>query len=136
MLRSPGPGRLDMARRTPCAQPTIVRQTGRFKSSHLVQVIRRVPPVRPATKTKLLWTTASLCGVAALGLAVLAFVLIKGGAYPSEGAGSLGHAGMVIAGIIAAFLGISCGGLVLVCVSHIRAIENAKQPISNGGTSE
>jgi hypothetical protein len=70
------------------------------------------------------------------GLAVLAFVLIKGGAYPLEGSGSLGHVGMVIAGIIAAFLGIFCGGLVLVCASHVRAIENTNKPIPNGGTGE
>lgn len=90
--------------------------------------------MRPATKTKLLWTIASFCGVAALGLAVLAFVLIKGGAYPREGTGSLGHVGMVIAGIIAAFLGIFCGGLVLVCASHVKVIRNANKPIPNGGT--
>jgi len=85
--------------------------------------------VRLATKIKLLWTIASICGVAAVGLAVLAFVLIKGGAYPPEGTGSLGHVGMVIAGIIAAFLGIFCGGLVLVCASRIRVIENGNKPM-------
>lgn len=90
----------------------------------------------PATRIKILWTIASTCGVAAVGLAVLAFVLIKGGAYPPEGAGSLGHVGMVIAGIIAAFLGIFCGGLVLVCASRVRVIENANKPISDGGTRE
>lgn len=73
-----------------------------------------------ATKTKLLWTIASICGVAAVGLAVLAFVLIKGGAYPPEGTGSLGHVGMIIVGIVAAFLSIFCGGLVLVCASRVR----------------
>ena len=92
--------------------------------------------MRPATKTKLLWTIASFCGVAALGLAVLAFVLIKGGAYPPEGTGSLGHVGMVIAGIIAAFLGIFCGGLVLVCASHVKVIQGANKPISNARTRE
>lgn len=90
----------------------------------------------PATKSKLLWTIASFCGVAALGLGVLAFVLIKGGAYPPEGTGSLGHVGMVIAGIIAAFLGILCGGLVFVCASHVKVIQNANKPIPNGGTRE
>ena len=83
--------------------------------------------MRLATKTKLLWTIASICGVAATGLAVLAFVLIARGAYPPEGTGSLGHVGMVIAGIIAAFLGIFCGGLVLVCVSRVRVIENREK---------
>ena len=92
--------------------------------------------MRPATKAKLLWTIASFCGVAALGLAVLAFVLIKGGAYPPEGTGSLGHVGMVIAGIIAAFLGIFFGGLVLVCASNVRVIQNANKSIPNSGTRE
>lgn len=92
--------------------------------------------MRPATKTKLLWTIASLCGVAALGLAVLAFVLIKGGAYPSAGTGSLGHVGMVIAGIIAAFLGVFCGGLVLVCASRVKAVQRADKTISNAPTHE
>lgn len=89
--------------------------------------------MRPATRTKLLWTIASLCGVAALGFAVLAFVLIRGGAYPPEGTGSLGHVGMVIAGIIAAFLGFFFGGLVIVCASHVKAIANANEPIPNDG---
>jgi hypothetical protein len=92
--------------------------------------------MKPATKTKLLWAIASVFGVVALGLAVLAFVLIRGGAYPPEGTGSLGHVGMVIAGIIAAFLGIFSGGLVLVCASKVRAIESAIKPISHGGTRE
>lgn len=88
----------------------------------------------PATKTKILWTIASFCGVAALALAVLAFVLIKGGAYPPEGTGSLGHVGMVIAGIIAAFLGLFFGGAVLVCASRVKAIETANKVLENGKT--
>lgn len=93
--------------------------------------------MRPATKTRLLWTIASFCGLAAAGLAVLAFVLIKGGAYPPEGTGSLGHVGMVIAGIIAAFLGIFCGGLVLVCASRVKVIEShaARQDANVDGAS-
>lgn len=87
-----------------------------------------------ATNTKLLWTIASICGLAAVVFAVLAFVLIKGGAHPPEGTGSLGYVGMVVAGIIAAFLGIFCGGLVLVCASRVRAIENGIKPITNEGT--
>lgn len=90
--------------------------------------------MKPATKTKLLWTIASFSGVAALGLAALAFVLIRGGAYPPEGTGSLGHVGMVIAGIIAALLGIFCGGLVLVCASKVRVIESAVKPTPGGDT--
>jgi len=84
--------------------------------------------MKPETKTKILWALALSFGAAALGLAALAFVLIKGGAYPPAGTGSLGHVGMVIAGLIAAFLGIICGGLVLVCASKIRVIENAGRP--------
>jgi hypothetical protein len=79
------------------------------------------------TKSKLLWSVASLLGVAALGLAVLGFVLIKGGAYPPEGTGSLGHVGMVIAGAIAGFLALILGGLTIVCVSKGRAVANAGQ---------
>lgn len=90
----------------------------------------------PATKFKLLWTTASCCGVAALGFAALAFVLIKGGAYPPEGGGSLGHVGMVIAGIVAAFLGILCGGLVLVCASRARVFESENKSIPNNAIRE
>lgn len=85
--------------------------------------------MRPVTKTRLLWMLAWLCGIAALGLAVLAFILIKDGAYPPEGTGSLGHVGMIIAGIIAAFLSIFFGGLVFVCASNLRAIENANKPV-------
>ncbi|MBU0784204.1 MAG: hypothetical protein KJ798_08585 [Gammaproteobacteria bacterium] len=92
--------------------------------------------MRPATKAKLLRAIASLCGVAALGLAVLAFMLIKDGAYPPEGTGSLGHVGMVIAGMIAAFLGVFCAGLVLVCASKVKAIENANKSISSRGLSD
>lgn len=92
--------------------------------------------MKPATKARILWAIAWFCGLAALGLAVLAFLLIKGGAYPPEGTGSLGHVGMVVAGVIAAFLGISCGGLVFVCASNLRTIETANRFLSNGGTRE
>lgn len=92
--------------------------------------------MKPATKTRILRTIAWLSGAAALGFAVLAFVLIKGGAYPPPGTGSLGHVGMVIAGIIAAFLGLFCAGLVLVCASRVRVIEKAGKPVPNGGTRE
>ena len=79
--------------------------------------------MEPAAQAKLLRATAFFCGVAALGFVVLAFMLIKGGAYPPEGTGSLGHVGMVIAGAIAAFLAIVFGGLVLVCASRVRAMQ-------------
>ena len=81
--------------------------------------------MEPGAKTNLLRAAAVVCGVVALGFVVLAFVLIKGGAYPPAGTGSLGHVGMVIAGAIAAFLGILFGGLVFVCTSRIKAIARA-----------
>jgi hypothetical protein len=81
----------------------------------------------PTTKSRLLWSVASLFGVATLGLAVLGFVLVKGGAYPPEGTGSLGHVGMVIAGALAGFLALILGGLTIVCVSKGKAVENAGQ---------
>ena len=89
-----------------------------------------------ATKSKLLWAIASLLGIAALGLAVLAFILIRGGAYPPEGTGSLGHVGMVIAGIIAAFLGVIFGGLMLFCISKGRVVTSASKPTADGGGCE
>ena len=85
----------------------------------------------PATKAKLLWVIASLFGIAALGLAVLAFVLIKDGAYSPEGTGSLGHVGMVIAGIIAAFLTVISAGLMLFCVRKGRCVVTAGKPAAN-----
>lgn len=81
--------------------------------------------MEPATKANLFRAIAFFCGVAALGFLVLASVLIKGGAYPPEGTGSLGHVGMVIAGTIAAFLAIVFGGLVLVCASRVKVITSA-----------
>jgi hypothetical protein len=78
-----------------------------------------------AAKAKLLWVAAWLLGIAALGFAVTAFILIKGGAYPPEGAGSLGHVGMIIAGIIAGFLGLIFAGLTLVCGSKVRVVKSA-----------
>ncbi len=80
----------------------------------------------PKTKTRILWTIAAVSGAAALGLAVLAVVLIKFGAYPPAGTGSLGHVGAVVAGIVAAFLGLFCAGLVLVCASKVKAIAAAQ----------
>lgn len=89
--------------------------------------------MRLATKTKLLWTIAAIGGIAALVLAVLAIMLIKGGAYPPEGTGSLGHVGMVIAGIIAGFLSLFCGGLVLVCASRIGLLRNEGRSTAHSG---
>jgi hypothetical protein len=90
----------------------------------------------PTTRSKLLWAIASVLGIAALGLAVLSVVLIKGGAYPPEGTGSLGHVGMVIAGIIAGFLALILGGLMLFCMSKGRVATNASKPASESGPRE
>lgn len=83
--------------------------------------------MQPATKVKLLWTIAWFSVGAALGLAVLAFLLIARGAYPPEGTGSLGHVGMVVAGLLAALLAVFCGGVVLVCASKVKAIDAARK---------
>ena len=67
---------------------------------------------------------ATFLGIAAVGCAVLGAILIRDGAYPPEGTGSLGHVGMTIAGIIAAFMALILGGLVLVCLSHSRTAQD------------
>ncbi len=56
------------------------------------------------TKYKMFLAIAGVLGVAALVLAVFGFFLIRAGAYPPSGTGSLGHVGMVIAGGIAEFI--------------------------------
>lgn len=60
-------------------------------------------------------------GFAALAFAVIGILLIKDGAYPPEGTGSLGHVGMVIAGVIAAFLAVVLGLFTALCISKVRA---------------
>lgn len=92
--------------------------------------------MQPSTKAKLLWIVASLLGIAALGFALFAFALIKGGAYPPEGTGSLGHVGMVIAGIIGAFLALIFGGLMLFCVSKAKIATRASKQFTGNGTGE
>jgi hypothetical protein len=72
-------------------------------------------------RLKLVRATAIILGVAAPALAVLGIFLIKDGAYPPEGTGSLGHVGMVIAGVIATFLGVVLGLFSALCISKIRA---------------
>jgi hypothetical protein len=62
-----------------------------------------------AARQKLVRAIALVLGMAALALAVFAFYLIRAGAYPPEGTGSLGHVGTVIAGLIAAFLALVLG---------------------------
>lgn len=80
--------------------------------------------MKAATRTTLLWTIGALCGMAALGLAVLAVVLVRDGANPLEGTGSLGHVGMVVAGLTAALLALFCGGLAVLCVLRVRAADH------------
>lgn len=92
--------------------------------------------MQPSTKAKLLWTIASLFGLAALGFALFAFALIKGGAYPPEGTGSLGHVGMVIAGIIGAFLAMIFGGLMLFCVSKAKIATRVSKQLTGNRTGE
>jgi hypothetical protein len=77
--------------------------------------------MQPTTKTKLLRGTAAVFIVTALGLAGFGFFLIKGGAYPPEGTGSLGHVGMVIAGAIAGFLAVVFGLFTVFCISKVKA---------------
>lgn len=55
-----------------------------------------------------------------MAFGMLGIVLIKDGAYPPEGTGSLGHVGMVIAGTIAAFLALVCGLFAALCISKVR----------------
>ena len=82
-------------------------------------------------KFKLLWATAGVLGVAAVVLAVLGFVLIMGGAYPPEGTGSLGHVGMVIAGIISGFLALIFCLFMVFCISKARAVARAMRLASD-----
>ena len=49
--------------------------------------------------------------VAAVLPAALGIVLMYGGANPPPGGGSLGHVGMIVAGIILAFAAVLLGGL-------------------------
>jgi RsiW-degrading membrane proteinase PrsW (M82 family) len=80
--------------------------------------------MRPSTRSKLLRVAAVVLGVGTVAFAVLGFVLIKDGAYPPEGTGSLGHVGMVIAGAIAAFLALVLGLFTALCISKVRADPN------------
>jgi hypothetical protein len=62
--------------------------------------------MQATTKSKLLKSTATLLAAMTVVLAGLGIFLVKGGTYPPEGTGSLGHVGMVIAGAIASFLAV------------------------------
>ena len=77
--------------------------------------------MRQSAKLKLLRTTAIVLGVAAVVFAGLGILLIKDGAYPPDGGGSLGHVGMVIAGVIATFLAVVLGLFTALCISKVRA---------------
>jgi hypothetical protein len=55
-----------------------------------------------------------------VGLGGLAWVLIRDGAWPEPGTGSLGHVGMVIAGAIGALLSLLCGLLAVACWARSR----------------
>jgi hypothetical protein len=59
-------------------------------------------------------------------LVILGIHLIFGGAYPSDGNGSLGHAGMIIAGTIASFLAIVFGLFSIFFIGKSRAINRGK----------
>jgi uncharacterized membrane protein len=105
-----------------------VRETRNPKEGRFItQWSLPVAPIamRATTKSKLLKSIAALLAVVAVALAGLGFFLIKGGAYPAEGSGSLGHAGMVIAGAIAGFLAVVLGLFAVFCISRVRAIERA-----------
>jgi hypothetical protein len=77
--------------------------------------------MQPTTKAKVLRGTAAVLIVAALALAGLGVILIKGGAYPPEGTGSLGHVGMVIAGAFGSFLALVFGLFAVFCISKAKA---------------
>ena len=73
------------------------------------------------TRAKLLRATAVVLLATAALLAGFGFMLIKDGAYPAEGTGSLGHVGMMIAGAIAVFLALICALFALLCKSKMKS---------------
>lgn len=91
---------------------------------NLRQPNRRRLKMAPGTKRRILHGVAFLLVAATAALGSFAFVLIREGAYPPEGTGSLGHVGLTIAGIIAAFLTVVSGLFALLCVSRARGINN------------
>lgn len=72
------------------------------------------------TKRKVLNGFAALLFPVALLLLVLSFILIREGGWPQEGGGSLGHVGMIIGGIIAAFLALISTLFAILCISKSR----------------
>jgi protein-S-isoprenylcysteine O-methyltransferase Ste14 len=80
-----------------------------------------------STKSRVFLSVAVALGVSALVFGGLGFVLIKNGAYPPEGTGSLGHVGMVIGGVVASFLALVLGLFAAVCISKRSAVLRAGQ---------
>lgn len=76
--------------------------------------------MQATTKFKMLQVTAALLGTAAVAAAGFGFYLIRAGAYPAQGAGSLGHVGMIVAGIIAGFIALVLGLFAALCLSKVR----------------
>ena len=82
-----------------------------------------------ATKAKVLNITGIVLGCISFAFAVLSFVLIKDGVFPPDGNGSLGHVGMVIAGIIAGFLVLVFGSLSFFFIHRARKLSRDQSTI-------
>ena len=78
--------------------------------------------MKKTTKAKLLLGIGLVCGGLSILFFSLSFILIKDGAYPPEGTGSLGHVGMVIAGIISGILTLIFGAVAAYCLKKSRTI--------------
>ena len=81
--------------------------------------------MRQATKAKALTIAGIILGCMSFALTIFSIILIKDGAFPPEGTGSLGHVGMIIAGIIAGFLAIILGSLTVYCVLRGRTLSRS-----------
>ena len=102
----------------------------------MVGRLRREEVMRASTKFKLLWAIAAILAVAAIVLAAFGIYLIRAGAYPFEGTGSLGHVGMVIAGIIALFIGVVLSLFSAFCISKARVAARADNLASGNDPSK
>jgi hypothetical protein len=80
------------------------------------------------TKAVLLAVLSTALFIGAVLCLGFAIHLIRGGAYPPAGGGSLGHVGMVIAGLIAAFLAILAALLALYAGIRARAARRISHP--------
>lgn len=87
--------------------------------------------MQQAIKSKMLRVTPVVLGMAALALGGFGFYLIRTGAYPAQGAGSLGHVGMVIAGIIAGFIALVFGLFAVLCLAKVKAVPRPDFPALN-----